>query len=68
MEIAKIIKNNAPLGIKPTKIAGRRYIEAGEASAVKAIADIREQVMNTEDAKEGIQSFVERRDANFTGR
>lgn len=68
MEIAKIIKNNAPLGIQATKIAGRRYIEAGEASAVKAIADIREQVMNTEDAKEGIQSFVERRDANFTGR
>ena len=68
MEIAEIIKKNAPLGIQATKIAGRKFIEAGEAAAVGAIAKIREQVVGTEDAKEGIQSFVERREANFTGR
>ncbi len=67
MELAGIIKKNAPLGIQATKIAGRKYIEAGEASAVAAIASIREQVMETADAKEGIQSFVERRAAKFTG-
>ena len=53
MELANIIKKNAPLGIQATKIAGRKYIEAGEASAVAAIANIREQVMETEDAKVG---------------
>ena len=68
MELANIIKKNAPLGIQATKIAGRKYIEAGEASAVAAVANIREQVMETEDAKEGIQSFVERRAAVFKGR
>ena len=68
MEIAEIIKKNAPLGIQATKIAGRKYIEAGEASAVAAIGEIREQVMGTEDAKEGIQSFVERREAKFKGK
>lgn len=67
MELANIIKRNAPLGIQATKLAGRKYIEAGEASAVAAIASIREQVMGTADAMEGIQSFIERRTAKFTG-
>ena len=31
MELANIIKRNAPLGIQATKLAGRKYIEAGEA-------------------------------------
>ena len=55
------------MGIQATKLAGRKYIEAGEASAVAAIASIREQVMGTADAMEGIQSFIERRTAKFTG-
>ncbi len=68
MEIAHIISQNAPLGIQATKAAGRTYIEAGEASAVHAIGDIRAKVMSSQDAAEGIQSFVERRAAVFTGR
>jgi enoyl-CoA hydratase len=68
MEIANIISQNAPLGIQATKAAGRKYIEAGEASAVNAIDDIRAKVMSSQDAAEGIQSFVERRAAVFTGR
>ncbi len=67
MEIAQIIKQNAPLGIQATKAAGRKYIEAGEAAAVDAIAEIRAQVMDSKDAAEGIQSFVERREAVFKG-
>ncbi len=68
MEIARIINSNAPLGIQATKAAGRRFIEAGERAAIAAIADIRDQVMTSKDAAEGIQSFVERRQANFTGK
>ena len=68
MEIAHIISQNAPLGIQATKAAGRTYIESGEASAVNAIDDIRAKVMSSHDAAEGIQSFVERRAAVFTGR
>lgn len=67
MEIARTINTNAPLGIQATKAAGRKFIEAGEREAVDAIAGIREKVMNSKDAAEGIQSFVERRKANFTG-
>jgi enoyl-CoA hydratase len=68
MEIARIIAANAPLGVQVTKEAGRKFTEAGEAAAIDAVATIRERVMQTADAAEGIKSFVERRAAVFQGR
>jgi enoyl-CoA hydratase len=68
MALAEIITRNAPLGIQVTKEAGRKFIEAGEQAAIDVIPHIRERVMDSEDAKEGIQSFVERRAAVFQGR
>jgi enoyl-CoA hydratase/carnithine racemase len=68
MAIADIIARNAPLGIQVTKEAGRKFIEAGEQAAIAVVPQIRDRVMGTEDAKEGIQSFVERRAAVFKGR
>lgn len=67
-EIANLICRNAPLGIRAMKAAALKYIEAAERSAVAAIADVRRSVMDSEDAKEGIRSFVERREARFEGR
>jgi enoyl-CoA hydratase len=68
VEIAKLICKNAPLGIRAMKQAALKYIEASERSAVAAIADVRDRVMDSEDAKEGIRSFVERREAHFQGK
>jgi enoyl-CoA hydratase/carnithine racemase len=68
MQLAEIIAANAPLGIQVTKEAGRKFTEAGERAAIDAGPLIRERVMGTEDAAEGIRSFVERRAARFTGR
>lgn len=68
MELAEIISRNAPLGIQVTKEAGRKFIEAGEETAIAVIPNIRAKVLDSEDAKEGIQSFVERRSAVFTGK
>lgn len=68
MAVAAIIAANAPLGVQVTKEAGLKFIEHGEAAAIAAIADIRERVMQSEDAAEGIRSFVERRAAVFKGR
>jgi len=68
MELAGIIAKNAPLGIQVTKEAGLKFIEAGERAAIDIIPAIRARVMDSEDAKEGIQSFVERRAAAFQGR
>lgn len=68
MELAAIIAGNAPLGVQVTKEAGRKYIEAGERAAIEVVPLIRDRVMDSEDAREGILSFVERRAAVFTGR
>ena len=68
MAIARLIAANAPLGIQVTKEAGRKFIEAGERAAIDAVPTIRQRVMGTADAAEGIASFVERRAAVFQGR
>ena len=68
MELAEIVTRNAPLGIRVTKVAGRKFIEAAEKTAIDFIPKIRAEVMDSEDAREGIQSFVERRSAVFKGR
>ena len=68
MELAERITRNAPLCIQVTKEAASKYVESGEAAAIAFIPAIRERVLNSADAREGIQSFIERRPANFQGR
>jgi enoyl-CoA hydratase len=68
MEIAAIIARNAPLGIQVTKEAAATYTEQGEAAAIACIPAIRDRVLKSADAREGIQSFIERRPAVFQGR
>lgn len=68
LELAEIIANNAPLGIQVTKATARKFYEAGEAAAIAALPEIRAAVMGTEDMREGMQSFIERRPAVFKGK
>jgi enoyl-CoA hydratase/carnithine racemase len=68
MELAAVIAKNAPLGVQVTKRAGRKYIEQGEQAAIAIVPEIHQAVMQTEDAAEGIRSFIERREASFKGR
>ena len=68
MEIARAICKVAPIGLRATKAAALTYIEHGEQAAIAVIPQIREEVFASEDFREGIQSFVERREARFTGR
>lgn len=68
IELAEIIAGNAPLGVQVTKEAARVYVESGEQAAIDYIPTIRERVLGTADAAEGVRSFVERRVAKFEGR
>jgi len=68
MELANIIAANAPIGIQITKATARKFYEAAEATAIAALPGIRAAVMGTEDMKEGMQSFIERRPAVFQGK
>ena len=68
LELAQRIAKNAPLGLRAMKEAALTFLAAGEAAAIAAIPIVRDRVMQSADAAEGIRSFVERREARFSGR
>ena len=68
LRIARQIAANAPLAVVATRKSVLKTIEQGPLAASSEFMAVQERLSNSEDAKEGIQSFVERRDANFKGR
>jgi enoyl-CoA hydratase len=68
LDIAHRICTCAPIGLRATKSAALTYVQEGEAAAIAAIPGIRQRVFASADFKEGIQSFMERREAQFQGR
>jgi len=68
LEIAEIVAKQAPLGVQASLLSARRVQTHGERAAVdKLVPDLRE-IMKSDDAAEGVRSFIERRDAVFKGR
>jgi len=68
MELARLICQCAPIGLRATKAAALRFVREGEQAAIDCIPQIQETVFATEDYAEGLRSFVERRAAVFKGR
>lgn len=66
--IAKNIAQQAPLGVQATLRNAQIAQEEGEEAAIEALNPTIHELMNSEDAAEGVRSFVERRQAKFTGR
>ena len=67
VELAQLIAAQAPLGVYGT-LANARVACRGEAVAREHLAALLPPLLESEDAAEGVQSFVERRAAHFTGR
>jgi enoyl-CoA hydratase/carnithine racemase len=68
VEIATTIAARAPLGVAATLESARTTLHEGpDAAAAKLLSQAR-ALMDTEDAEEGLRSFVERREAEFRGR
>ena len=68
VEIAETIAKQAPLGVLATIESARKMQSEG---FTKAAAHLTPQILElfaTEDAKEGVQSFLERRAGNFSGK
>jgi enoyl-CoA hydratase/carnithine racemase len=68
LEIATTISRQAPLGVQATLASARLARASGEQAAFARLLPELMPIMESEDFKEGIQSFLERREAQFKGR
>jgi enoyl-CoA hydratase len=68
LEIAERVAKQAPLGVQASLASARQArIEGDRVAMARLFPDVI-PVMKSEDAKEGVRSFLERREARFTGR
>lgn len=66
--IARSIAAAAPMGVAAILKSSRLALAEGEEAAAAQVFDDMPVVMASEDAREGVQSFLERRSAVFVGR
>lgn len=66
--LAEVIAAQAPLGVQGTLANARVARAAGPDAAVEHLQGLLPTVLASQDAAEGVRSFIERRDARFTGR
>ena len=67
VEIAQLIARQAPLGVQGT-LANARIAGRNEEAAREHLAGLLPALLASDDAAEGVHSFLERREARFTGR
>ena len=68
IELAERICKQAPLAVRATMENARVAHTHGWQAAYLQIAATQKFLYNSEDSKEGVQSFLEKREAKFTGR
>ena len=68
VKIADAIAAQAPLAVVATRLNVLKAIEHGPVIAMHEFIDTQQRLSRSEDAGEGVRSFVERRPARFAGR
>jgi enoyl-CoA hydratase/carnithine racemase len=68
LRIAEAIAEQAPLAVVATRLNALKCVEQGPIAAMQEFIEVQQHLSNTEDAAEGVRSFIERRPAKFTGR
>jgi len=68
LRIAQAIAAQAPLAVTATRLNALKAVEQGPLAAMEEFIAVQTRLANSEDAAEGVRSFVEKRPARFTGR
>ena len=66
--LAETVAQQAPLGVQGTLASARQALAEGPAAAAASLLPALQALIKTEDAQEGVLSFLQRRTAHFTGR
>jgi enoyl-CoA hydratase/carnithine racemase len=68
LEIAAAIARQAPLAVRASLASSRLAADQGPHAAIREFNAQQARLMATDDAVEGVRSFIERREGKFTGR
>jgi enoyl-CoA hydratase/carnithine racemase len=67
IRIATLIAAQAPLAVVATRLNVLKAVEHGPLVALQEFLEVQQRLSNSQDAKEGVASFVDKRAANFQG-
>ena len=68
LRIAQAIAEQAPLAVVATRLNALKAVEHGPLAAMDEFIATQQRLSASEDAVEGVRSFIDKRPARFTGR
>ena len=68
MELAQKIANNPPLAVQMSKMMAYKALDSDLEAALEQAAACQALALSSEDHREGVDAFIEKREAHFKGR